>query len=129
MANLLLGMVQFITENGLAQGDGIDVFRDYSPPSPDNVIVLREYSGVQSLVSEVSNRSVQVMVRNVDPVDARDKAWDLYKLFDVPHDRILNFTPERWAVVTAKQPPFKIGEDENGRILFVFNLSIITYRD
>lgn len=129
MTNLLLDIEQYIISKGLATADGVDLFRDFSPPSPDGVIILTEYTGSQDRASLVCNRSVQVMVRSVDYDEARSKAWSLYNLFDVPEDRILNLTAERWAVVTAKQPPFRVGTDENGRVLFVFNLSVVTYRD
>jgi hypothetical protein len=107
-------------------GDGIDTFRDFAPNAPNNLVVLFEYGGVPGLADV---RNVQVMVRNVDPDAAKQKAWSIFKELDVPEDRILYLTDTRWAIIAARQTPFKIGVDENNRILWGFNLAITTPRD
>lgn len=129
MGGLLQDMGQYIIAQGICVGDGQDLFRDFSPPSPDDAVILTEYTGASAPVDLVCNRSVQITVRCTDYEQGKEKASRLYKLFEVPENRILNFTADRWAVVAARQPPVKIGKDENGRILIVFNLSVVTYPD
>lgn len=126
MSDLLYDLVEYLRVSGLVQGDGIDAFRDFTPDMPDNVVVLREYAGNPGLVDV---RSVQVVVRNVDAESAKDKAWRILSVLDVPEDRILPLPGTRWGVVAARQTPFKMGVDERNRYLWGFNLAVTTSRD
>ena len=125
---LLLDIIEFFVSNDVADGDGIDCIRDFSPEDPDDVIVLYEYKG-SAVVSfdDTSVRSVQVTVRSADPDTARDKAIKLFNLFHV-HDtaKRIDFTENRWGQVTLRQTPFKIKIDENNRTVFGFNMGVLT---
>lgn len=127
MVDLLLDLTAYIRSKGVASETPI--FSDFSPSTPDSVIVLAEYSGTPSFTSEACVRSVQVTVRDRDAELARQKAWEIYKVLNVPEDRIIYFTTSRWAIVTPRQTPFKIGVDEQNRILWGFNLAVTTYED
>lgn len=125
---LLLDIVEYIVDNGAAVGDGIDCFRDYSPESPDSVIVLYEYRGGASVTfDDATKRSVQVTVRSSDPDYARDKAIEIFNLFRVKEcaERV-DFTADRWGQVTLRNTPFKIKVDENDRFIYGFNMGILT---
>lgn len=126
LADLLLDLVTYLQLKGHVTGDGIDTFRDFAPNAPNNLVVLFEYGGVPGLADV---RNVQIMVRNVDPDAAKQKAWSIFKELDIPEDRILYLTDTRWTIIAARQTPFKIGVDENNRILWGFNLAITTPRD
>ncbi len=126
VADLLLDIVTFLQVKGHITGDGIDVFRDFMPDAPDNVVALHEYAGIPSFADV---RSVQVMVRNVNADLAKQKTWSIFKELDVPEDRILYLTGTRWAIIVARQTPFKVGVDESNRVLWGFNLAITTSRD
>lgn len=130
MNPLLLDIVTYFVSKGLAEGDGIDCFRDFSPESPDSVIVLYEYAGDPPVPYDdagVVHRSVQVSVRSTDPDAAREKALELFNSLDVKDvAKRIDFTPERFGQVSLRQAPFKIGFDENHRHIYGFNMGITT---
>ena len=127
MANpLLLDIVTFLADNGVVQGDGVDAFRDFTPEAPDSLVALHEYKGDPAVAYDPNvNRSVQVTVRDKDADVARQRALYIYKLF-ISDNLIVNFTPDRWGQVYLRQPPFKIGQDNNDRVTYGFNIGITT---
>lgn len=127
MANpLLLDIVTFLTDNGMVQGDGVDAFRDFTPEAPDSLVALHEYKGDPAVSYDPNvNRSVQVTVRDKDADVARQKALKIYKLL-TSDNLIVQFTPDRWGQVYLRQPPFKIGQDDNDRVTYGFNIGITT---
>ena len=127
MANpLLLDIVTFLVDNRLVQGDGVDAFRDFTPEAPDSLVALHEYKGDPAVSYDPNvNRSVQVTVRDKDADVARQKALDIYKLL-TSDNLIVQFTPDRWGQVYLRQPPFKIGQDNNDRVTYGFNIGITT---
>jgi len=130
MANLLLDIANYLVSKGLAIADGVDIFRDFSPDKPDDCIILNEYSGPPTPDGvDAVERDVQVVVRSVEAADARSKCWSIFNEIDKPTNRIIYFTESRWAIVYAKQTPFRMGTDVNNRVLYAFNVGIATYRD
>ena len=127
MNPLLLDIVNYFVANKLAQGDGIDCFRDFSPEEPDNIIVLTEYKGdeVPNYETDVVHRSVQITTRNTDADAARACALDLAKSLK-SDTKFIQFNEKRWGQVTLRQPPFKIEQDENKRTIYGFNIGITT---
>lgn len=127
MANpLLLDIVTFLADNGVVHGDGVDAFRDFTPEAPDSIVALHEYKGDPAVSYDPNvNRSVQVTVRDKDADVARQRALDIYKLF-MSDNLIVNFTSDRWGQVHLRQPPFKIGQDNNDRVTYGFNIGITT---
>lgn len=127
MANpLLLDIVTFLADNKIVQGDGVDAFRDFTPEAPDSLVALHEYKGDPAVSYDPNvNRSVQVTVRDKDADVARQRALDIYKLF-MSDNLIVNFTPDRWGQVHLRQSPFKIGQDNNDRVTYGFNIGITT---
>lgn len=130
MANpLLLDMVLYLQSNGLVEGDGIDAFRDFLPEAPDNVVTLYEYAGDPVVNYERAvNRSVQVLVRNINANNARSAALEIYKVLYSTTTRV-DFTPSRFAAVYIRQPPFKLRIDESNRTIYCFNLGVTTSID
>ena len=127
MANpLLLDIVTFLADNRIVQGDGVDAFRDFTPEAPDSLVALHEYKGDPAVFYDQNvNRSVQVTVRDKDADVARQKALNIYKLL-TSDNLIVQFTPDRWGQVYLRQPPFKIGQDNNDRVTYGFNIGITT---
>lgn len=126
MSDLLLDLVNYLKVAELVTGDGADTFRDFTPDMPDKIVTLREYAGSPGFADV---RSVQIVVRDIDAEDAKDRAWSIFKALDVPEDRILSISSARWGIVQARQTPFKIGIDERNRCLWGFNLAVTTSRD
>ena len=127
MANpLLLDIVTFLADNKIVQGDGVDAFRDFTPEAPDSLVALHEYKGDPAVFYDQNvNRSVQVTVRDKDADVARQKALNIYKLL-TSDNLIVQFTPDRWGQVHLRQPPFKIGQDNNDRVTYGFNIGVTT---
>ena len=127
MANpLLLDIVTFLADNKIVQGDGVDAFRDFTPEAPDSLVALHEYKGDPAVFYDPNvNRSVQVTVRDKDADVARQKTLDIYKLL-TSDNLIVQFTPDRWGQVHLRQPPFKIGQDNNDRVTYGFNIGVTT---
>ena len=127
MANpLLLDIITFLADNGIVQGDGVDAFRDFTPEAPDSLVALHEYKGDPAVAYDQNvHRSVQVTARDKDADVARQKALKIYKLL-TSDNLIVQFTPDRWGQVYLRQPPFKIGQDDNDRVTYGFNIGITT---
>lgn len=125
---LLEDIVTYLTSLGLVEGDGVDVYRDFKPESPDNIVSLHEYQGDPvSPYTDVVHRSVQVVVRNRNAEEAHALAIKLFKAFVSDSDTLrIDFTPNRWGQVHVRQVPHKFSQDESDRIHYGFNLGITT---
>ena len=128
---LLEDIVAYLATKNLVEGDGVDAFRDFQPESPDNIVSLHEYSGDPvSPYTEVVHRSVQVVVRNKSASASKAKAYDLLDAFRMSDGaQRIDFSPTRWGQVHIRQTPFKLKQDDNGRIHYAFNLGITTNTD
>lgn len=136
MADLLLDLIELLTNRGIVAGDGVDCFRDYMPDEPDAVITFQEYSGNATAphVTSVSRR-VQITVRGTpqNANDARIKAWQIFNSLDQP-SRILDSRSEipagtRWGMLFGLQVPHKMRVDKSNRVVYGFNIALITTRD
>lgn len=125
---LLKALIQYGVTNGALVGDGEDSYRDFMPETPDDVVVFHEYSGDPlSPFTESVHRSVQVKVRSRNAEAARSKALTLLRLFSAhTEDMRIDFTEDFWGQVYVRQAPFKLSQDEDGRITYCFNLGITT---
>lgn len=126
---LLLDLITFLKTEGVVAGDGIDAFRDFTPETPDNLVVLYEYSGSPTTQFDPAvHRSVQVTCRNISADLARQKALDIFKALrnKIELDNRLQIVPSRWGQVYLRQTPFKLKTDENDRAYYVFNIGITT---
>ena len=124
--HLLEDIATYLAEQGLVDAD--DVYRDFKPESPDNIVSLHEYQGDPvSPYIETVHRSVQVVVRNKSADAARSLAIKLYNAFlSSTEDRRVDFTPTRWAQVYVRQAPHKFSQDASDRVHYGFNLGITT---
>ena len=130
MADLLLDIVSYLTTNELVSGDGVDAFRDLMPEQPDNVVVVNEYTNVDTILNiGVATRNVQILVRDRSYSAAKNKSSSIHKLVKDKLDNIVDLTAERWAIMYPKQTPCKIQIDSNNRVIFGFNISVTTYYD
>ena len=130
MAQLLQDMAAYIVDKGLANGYGEDIFCDYLPEKPDNIIALLEYKGSPDTPfdHDLHHRSVQLLTRNVDADTAKTLALKLHQILtsqSVDFEPI-KFTENRQGLVYIRQTPFRIGTDENDRALYCFNIGITT---
>lgn len=129
MTDLLLDFVSFFTTASLVQGDGIDIFRDIAPDSPDSATILYEYSGYTPMPQIMGvERPIQIVCRDLSATAAKTKARSLYNAL-ITDDSVLNLTTDRWCTLSFKEPPFKLKEDEKERIYYGFNVRATTYSD
>lgn len=129
MAALLLDIATFLITNGQATADGTDIFRDFTPENPDTLVALHEYSGdPTNLYDDAVHRSVQILCRDKDADNARQKAVDIFQLFRLMQDDAgkVVFTAERWGQVYLRQTPFRLQTDKNNRVYYAFNIGITT---
>jgi hypothetical protein len=137
---LLQDMASFLISKNCASGLGTDIFCDFTPDKPDNIVVLHEYQGSPDIPYEDwSNRSVQIAVRNIKAEEASNLAWQIYKELKT-ENRVVWFTEDteddegtvtkgRFAQVYLRQTPFKIRTDENKRVYYGFNVGVTTRLD
>jgi hypothetical protein len=128
---LLEDLVAFIVAAGLAVGDNVDTFRDYSPDDPDDTIVFYEYDAISTSDKgySVSVRYVQVACRSATVAGAKAKCDALFNLFNRPDENITDLPNGRWSIIVVKNPPLKISLDERDRIIYAFNMAITTNVD
>jgi hypothetical protein len=126
--DLLTDIITTIVSNGLAVQKDVDIFKDYSPENPDTCIIVYEYNGSPiGIFTDLSVRSVQIVVRNKIGQEAKKLADQVLKLFN-PETGIM-LIQSRTCVIANRNTPIKIGVDEHDRKLYAFNLGITTNLD
>lgn len=126
MTDVLLELSKFFIDKNCAIGDGVDVFRDFEPDSPDKAIIINEYSGTSTPKgSQVSSRYVQVLSRDMSKANAKAKAIELYEIIDTEDTHYMLLSEGKWCLAIKKQTPFKVKVDSAGRTYYGFNLNII----
>lgn len=125
---LLLSIISYLVDSGVCLGDGVDCYRDFMPEEPNFAIVFHEYEGDDILpYTEHVHRSVQVKVRDTNAEIARMKAVQICTMLrSSAEDRRIDFNESVWGQVYIRQAPFKLSQDEDGRITYCFNLGITT---
>ena len=132
MAKILTSDIgTYIVSKGLATALATDVFIDTMPDKPDLCIAVHEYPGVPSQVASADDRSIQIEVRGATYEAARSKIWAIYKAFHDPESDVCEIwiSTTRWGVFRPRQTPFKLMEDDEKRVYFVFNMGVVTHRD
>jgi len=141
MSELLPDLIAWIIDHGYAVDEGDDIFWNFIPDVPDEVIVLYEYDSVMSPIksSKTALRFVQVTYRASQDSVAKNGCDLLFKLFmnlgregtpeEDDEDGIVILPSGRWAVIKPRQVPFKIEIDEQLRHIWGFNVGITTNPD
>jgi hypothetical protein len=129
MAGLLVDLENYIINLGLATADGVDIYRDYLPDTPDAVITLYEYSG-EPFANGVDGmlRMIQILVRAKSYAGARLLSWSLYNAFHTPDDYIHTLGGKE-ALIRVRSTPLKMLADETSRVTFTFNMGVTTQLD
>lgn len=128
MADLHDGIARYLAAQSLVTYPG-DVFFDLMPAAPDAAVCLTVYGGapVDSLLPyDAPSLQVRVRAPADDRAQARTRAQALYSALhglgpcDLPDGT-------RLILAVANQTPGSMGQDELGRIEYVFNLACETY--
>lgn len=120
----------YIVANSLAQGEGVDLYANNAPASPDNLTVLTESTGfapertMGRIALEVVN--LQVLVRDINSSNGESRIRAIFFLLD-RFTGLLVPSGVRIAQMLARSSPFTLGQDEEGRYKYVVNF--IVWRD
>ena len=125
MSDLLQDIETYLISKSLITSANRDTIND----SPDSVVALYEYTG-KSPAPQIAGalRNVQVVVRDKSATAAKNRIREIYNAFET-EDGIIYFTEDRWCTIQLNQPPFKMKVDNKERVLYCFNISLVTYLD
>lgn len=131
MADILVDFANYIISKGYATKDGVDVFRDMIPASPDSVVAIYEYFGAPFANKlEGGIRHLQIVVRRTTYASARADAWALHNIFnDETKESIFEDIGTRRMLVVVTSTPLKVQADGTGITRFSFNLSVTVQND
>lgn len=128
MADLHDGIARYLADQGLVTYPG-DVFFDLSPASPDAAVTLTVYGGApvdSKLPYDSPSLQVRVRAPATDRAQARTRAQALYgALHGLGPITLEDGT--RLILAVANQSPGSMGQDDLGRLEWVFNLACETY--
>ena len=129
MSELVRDLGQYLMDQLVVQGFGEDLFLNFEPDDPNDVVILTEYAGSNSTPIGVLLRRVQVKVRGVEYENALQKIWSVYNSFIKDDKEFIIHLTDRYLIPTALQVPIRLMVDDKGRHVFVFNLSFTTTKD
>jgi hypothetical protein len=120
---LLDNVISYLITEHVANAKDSDIFKDYAPKSPDDCIIVYEYQGTPpAMFTKTSVRNVQIVGRSKKNVIAKQLAWNCYNVMS--HDDMNITLGGKQGLIAVKNTPVKIGVDEQGRMLFAFNMAI-----
>ena len=131
MSYLLEDILEYLVQNEICTGVGTDAFWDKVPDSPDVCYAVFEYDGMPEVpYEEAMHRSVQLICRASNSIDAKANATRVYSLIRSDLDEVgrIDFNG-RFTQTTLRQTPFKMDEDEKSRVVYGFNMGITTSID
>jgi hypothetical protein len=120
-------LVDYLVTDGAASAKGTDIFYRHMPAEPDlsptTMICVKDTGGDPSVYSPVPNVSVQFLVRSNGWLDGRAKAGVIYTIFHA----VVGVSLVRYTIqsAVALQLPQDIGQDDQGRYLFSFNIMFL----
>ncbi len=121
---MLLEAIALLVEQNALGTRGIDLFEGKLPASPDNAIAIFEYAGEPQMVNQpIEFPSLQLLVRNTSYQAGRAKIENIKNLLHGRHEELLSNV--RYLFVSVKQNPYLLQRDENDRVIFVCNFSVI----
>ncbi len=121
--SLIENIINYLIAKECAVAKDTDIFQDFVPDNPDDIIAILEYTGsAPAMFTSTSNRSLQVVVRAKTFTAARDKSW---KIFNTLYREDLHFNETNLqGLIFMRQTPFKLLVDSASRTTFVFNFSL-----
>lgn len=114
-------LMNYLISKNLATEEDVDIFRNYIPDNPDDVLCVMEYQGRNlGHFDNVSQHSIQIFVRGLD---VEQRIWNIYN--QLCQDAMNLEVPDHCCEITMKHPPFKINRDNRGRFEWVFNFFML----
>ena len=106
-----------------------NIFLDFLPPSPDNLLVIHEYQGGPGS-GKLTERRIQIECRNSNSITGKSLINSIRNtLDDESPEQTIILNTNRTTVFKALQEPYKLGIDDKKRIIYVCNFRVITNRD
>jgi hypothetical protein len=128
VADLHDGIARYLAGLDLVTYPG-DVFFDVMPAAPDAAVCLTVYGGApvdSKLPYDAPSLQVRVRAPATDRAQARTRAQALYSaLHGLGPITLLDGT--RLILAVAQSAPGSMGQDDLGRLEYVFNLALETY--
>lgn len=117
-------------ENKLFGTRGTDIFTNFIPDSPDNLIATFDVPGPPpphsmggtSVNPALEIHGIQINVRNVSAEQAQSKMYDIFKELDGTGGVTLN--AREYLYIEAVQTPFLLDRDEKERVTFTCNFLV-----
>jgi len=123
---LLEDIGNYLEQNGIGVL-GTDIFLGQLPASPDNVVALFEYAGYPPWLKLSCERpGLQVRVRSTHYTTGRTKIEKVTQVLHGVTEQTINGV--RYVIIQAEQSPFPLGRDENGRIEWAVNFTVMKER-
>jgi hypothetical protein len=96
---------------------------------PDQTVLLKYSGGTETPWSLFNRPTIQVIVRDIDQVDAEKISFDIYNklhghfglLLPSVTVKTVTYDEIHTAGIQAIQKPFSLGDDDNGRVQFSNN--------
>lgn len=128
MGDLLDDIINFIIAAKYATVKDVDIFKDYSPLSPDTCTSVYEYNGSgPGDFTDMSVRSIQVVCRAKSSASAKIANWNICK--SLYSDDGFITIGSRKCIIAIRNTPIKIDVDEQERTLWAFNFALTTNFD
>lgn len=130
MESLLDTLIDYAIYNRAVNAKAVDIFKEFMPDKQklSYAVSLNEYAGTGNApFTDVSVRSVQVEVRSENITTARDKCWELYKLFNIDGNMLTY--KDRTMIIQSRNTPIKIGVDSKNRYMVAYNMAVTTNND
>lgn len=128
---LLDDLTDYLSSQG-GWTNGTNLFAGVSPTKPDACLTIYEAPGLAAVhgmhgsagQAKEENPAIQVVARAgaEDYAAARVEAHKAWKLLDGLPTRAINGVAYKWGM--ARQSPFLMGRDAQGRVLVAFNVDI-----
>jgi|GEM_PF-1527575 len=131
--NMLADVATLLESNGIGTFEE-DIFLSGFPDfagAPDGMVVLFDYAGlpIDDRDSDFRQLSLQVNVRSTKYITALERAETVSAVLKDIGNTVKGRTPIKidgaiYFKFTALQPPFRLREDEQGRIYFAQNFRV-----
>jgi hypothetical protein len=129
MSELVRDIGDYLIEKSIIKGFGEDLFLNYEPEDPDDIVVLTEYKSIPAGFVPVAVRHMQIKVRGIDRQAALMKIWEIHNSFVKQGNEFIIYLSDRYLIPSALQYPTPLMVDDKERHVFVFNLSLTTTKD
>ena len=125
---LLEDIVAYLITEGIATEFGKDIFINFLPQEPDEVVAIDEYGSDGTQVGyEAYGRYIQILNRAENVSDASSKSQQLFSSLVKELCPIISLTSSLDVVIVALQRPFKVMVDDKERVSYAFNIRVLTH--